>query len=480
MVTDKKLRLTDKLVPFLTTPKRFKVAFGGRSGTKSYSISEILLYLVDRYGYKVGCFREHQNTIEDSVHSMLSDSIQRRGLTGFKVHKSTIEHKNGGKFRFKGLARSAEGVKSFNGFNIFWLEEAQFVSQQSLKMLTPTLREEGSECWLSLNPLSRLDHVSQRFILPFYNELMTKGVYEDDLHYIVWTNYDENPWMPETLNLERQLDKQILSKAEYDHIWLGHFNDTVENAVIHAEWFDAAIDAHKKLNIEPTGAEIVTHDPSDLGPDDKALVHRHGILIKDAQLKATGNVNEGFDWAIGYAREVKPDWFIWDANGIGLPFIEQVDDAFKGTKTDYIAFNSNNTVEEPEAIYSGTEYDKMKSRTNKDAFYNLRAQKIWHLRDRFAKTYLAVEKGVYTNPADIISIDSSIDCIDVLRSETCRIPRIPNRLGKIQIMSKEQMLSKHKIQSPNLFDAMTMSEVNTSLYVDDGEAIVINQHSLWK
>ena len=459
--------------------KRFKVAFGGRSGTKSFSIARILLYLVDRYGYKVGCFREHQNTIEDSVHSMLADGINELGLSKFKVAKATIEHQNGGKFRFKGLARSAEGVKSFNGFNIFWLEEAQFVTKESLKMLTPTLREEGSECWLTLNPLSRLDHVSQRFILPFYKELMMNGVYEDDLHYIIWTNYDENPWMPDTLEEERRLDKKILPRAEYDHIWLGHFNDTVENAVIHAEWFDAAIDAHKKLNIDPTGAEVVAHDPSDLGPDDKALVYRHGILIKDARTLETGDVNEGLTWAIDYAKKVKPDWFIWDSDGIGLPLVTQIERAFKGTKTDFIAYRGSAGVEHPNELYTGTEYDLMKARKNIDAFLNLRAQKIWHLRDRFINTYKAVKHGKWVDPDSIISISSDIDELDLLRSETCRVPRVPNRLGKIQIMSKEMMLSKLKIQSPNLFDSMTMSEVDTSLYVDNLDNIRIDQVSLW-
>jgi len=474
-----KLTLTDKFAPFLFEKKRFKVAYGGRSGTKSNTIAKILLYKGHTEAAKIGCFREHQNTIEDSVHSLLEAEINNMKIPGYRVNKSNIEHESGGKFRFKGLSRSIEGVKSFHGFDIFWLEEAQFISKTSLKTLTPTLREEGSECWLTLNPLSRLDHVSKRFILPFYKELLQTGIYEDDLHYIIWSNYDENPWMPETLEMERALDYQMLSRAEYDHTWLGYFNDTVENAVIHAEWFDAAIDAHKKLGIVPTGAEIVTHDPSDLGKDDKGLLHRKGILIKDCALKPSGDVNEGLDWALDYTLEHKPDWFIWDSDGIGLGLVEKISRALKGTKIDYIGYRGGGTVEHPEEIYAATVYDEIKARTNIDAFYNLRAQKIWHLRDRFIKTFKAVEMGEYVDPDEIIAIDGNIEALDLLRSETCRIPRVPNGAGKIQIMSKPMMLSKHNIESPNLFDCLTMSEVDVSEYIEAQSSVNLRQESLW-
>jgi phage terminase large subunit len=455
------LKIPDKLLPFYTKKKRYKIAYGGRGGAKSMTIAN-LLAMFGYYGDLVGCFREFQSSLDDSVYSLLDSQIKALNIPGYNFKKNQIDHSNGGGFRFRGLARSIEGIKSMHGFKKFWLEEGQFISGDSLKILTPTLREENSELWVSANPMNSADPFSQRFIVPFLKELERDGFYEDDLHYIVKINWRDNPWFPEVLEQERQNDLQLLSKAMYEHVWEGAFNDSVEDSIISAEWFDAAIDAHIKLGFKPNGPRIISHDPSDLGTDDKGLVDRHGCVILEACSRDFGDVNEGMDWALDYAIENRADLFVWDCDGIGLGLKRQVKDALKGKKVDFHMFHGGGKCDNPMSIYNpitnlGGGIGK-KQKTNNETFRNKRAQKYWSLRDRFFNTWLAVEKGKYINPDELISISSGIQDMRMLRSEVCRIPRVYNGLGKIQIMTKKEM-KKLKILSPNLADSAMMSEV---------------------
>lgn len=482
-----KLQLTDKMAPFLFKNKRFKGAIGGRAGTKSQTIGDILLHKVSGEGIKVGCFREHQNTIEDSVHALLDEEITRLGFEGFNIGNNTIEHANRGKFRFRGLAKNTGGVLSMQGFDIFWSEESQYLSKKSLKLITPTLRTEGSEFWFSMNPMSRKDPMSERFIMPFIKELRRDGFYEDALHYIVWTNYDENPWFPDSLEQERKYDFEHLTRAEYDHVWRGHFNDSIENAIIKAEWFDACVDAHLKLDFEATGKRIVSHDPSDTGYDDKGLILRHGSVIEEALLNNIDDVNEGLDWALEFAVDNRADLFIWDADGMGLSLKRQVREYLQDEHIEYKMFRGSGGVERPtkpfeedsekELLKKFWEQQKpgQKKITNKQALRNLRAQKYWELRNRIYNTFLAVTKSAFKKqkPENLISFSSKITEFEQLRAEICKIPREPNPNGLIQIMSKIKMKS-NEIDSPNLADPVMMSLLTPDIVYDDKPMVFTN------
>lgn len=457
MKDDLTIRITDKMEPFLFGKKRFKIAVGGRGGTKSQTAIDSLIYLVQNEGKRVCIFREYGSSIEDSVWSLIADEITRMNVPGFDVNTRRILHKGGGFFKSKGLGRDSKAVKSFSGFDIFLVEEGDFITLEILKDLTPTLRKEGSELWIIFNPQSREDAISKRFLVPFYKDLLKHGIYEDDLHYVVWTNIDENPWAPKELLQEMEFDRKNLPTAEFDHKWRGFFNDTIENSIIKPEWFDAAIDAHIKLNWKPVGIEVVSHDPSDLGPDDKGLAHRHGSVLLECKRKSTSDVNEGMDWALEYAIQRKVDLFTWDCDGMGISLNRQVERGLKGKKIEMTMYRGSEGVDDPNEIYEGITYNKKKRKTNKETFKNKRAQKTWFLRDRYYNTWLAVTKGIYTNPEKMISISSEIEDIEILRSETCRIPRKPNPNGLIQIYPKPEMRQKFKIASPNLFDSSVMA-----------------------
>jgi len=471
-----RLQVPEKLFPFLAKKKRFKIAYGGRGGGKSQTIAGMLLGNAQQKGEKIGCFREYQNSIDDSVLSLLESEVDRLGLRGFKTVNNMIKHQRGGEFRFKGLARNPESVKSMHGFKKFWVEEAQTISEKSLKLLTPTLRESDSEIWMSLNAQSSADPVSQRFLEPFMTQLLRDGYYEDDLHYIVRINYNDNPWFPIELDQERLYDQRTLSQAMYDHIWLGHYNDDVEDSIIPSEWFDAAIDAHKKLGFEPRGAKVLAFDPADSG-DAKAITIRHGSVVLDVTERIQGDVNDNCDWATSRAIEEQVDLFTWDCDGMGISLNRQVEQTFDGKHIQFMMYKGSNKPDQPGQLYNkpGFKSDDKKQKTNKETFKNKRAQFYWKLRDRLFNTYRAVEKNEYVDPDEMLSISSSIEDIPGLRSEVCRVPRKYNNNGLIQIMSKKEML-RLKIRSPNRADSLKMSLVVPDV-IDSTEDL--DFESLW-
>jgi phage terminase large subunit len=302
--------------------------------------------------------------------------------------------------------------------------------------------------------MSSADPFSQRFIVPFQSQLDKHGYYEDDLHMIIVCNYTDNPFFPQVLEDDRKYDYLNLDRAEYDWIWLGKYNDSVANSIIKPEWFDAAIDAHAELGFKAKGATIIAHDPSDIGDDDKGLAVRKGSVILDVQCKEDGDVNEGCDWATSIAIDLKADMFVWDCDGLGVSLNRQVSEAFDGIKCDITQFKGSWSPANKDSVYDRSDSIR-EPKTNGETFKNRRSQYYWMLRDRFYKTYQAVEKGAYIDPDELISLSSSIKDMQALRSEVCRIPLKQNGNGVIQLMTKLEM-SKEGIASPNMADSLMM------------------------
>ncbi len=454
-----RIQIPSKFRPVLSTTKRFVVLIGGRGSAKSESVGRLLIMKAQTECADILCGREFQSSIDDSVHKLLKTLIDKLKVEGFSCMEHKIDCLTGGGFRFKGFARNSSAVKSAQGFKYSWIEEAQTLSKESIQDLTPTIRAEDSQLYFTANPKSSADPFSKRFIVPYLKELTRDGYYEDDMHLIIVMNWRDNPWHGE-LEPERQWDLENLPRAEYDHIWEGAFNDHVENALIPAEWFDASIDAHLKLGFKPKGVKVVSHDPSDKGPDDKGLCLRHGSIILDVQERSGLDVNEGADWAIDQAIDEQVDVYIWDCDGLGASLRRQTLKAIKGKKIEHVEFRGGKGVDNPKQIYQRVGgVTTKKAKTNEETFKNRRAQYYWSLRDRFYNAYQAVEKGVYIDPDEMISLSSDISNMSALRAEVCRIPRKPNGTGLIQIMSKEEMArQKPPIPSPNMADSLMMSE----------------------
>lgn len=490
-----------KLEKVLTSTKRFVVVIGGRGSGKSVQIHDIAIASVRDLRQKVYCLREFQNSIEDSVHSLITNEYERLGFDGFSTQNNIIFHESGGEFKFKGLARNPASIKSANGFHKFLFEEAQTASKESIEMLTPTARnkakaglpkrfivdndEQVNEHITDLNivqlifianPASSADPFSQRFIVPFKHELDRNGFYEDELHLVVKMNYDDNPWFEDSgLDAERQYDMDNLPPASYAHIWGGEFNDHVDNALIPSEWFNAAIDAHIKLGFKPQGALVSALDPSDQGADAKGYALRHGSVVTQVKEIENCDAYQGCDIALGWAFSDNSDYFIWDADGLGATLRNHITNISSSKRINLQMFRGSEGVDNPDVMYS---FDNKgvpirNPKTNKDTFRNKRSQYYWALRDRFYNTYRAVVRGEYVDPDTMISLDSSgIDNIDALRSEVCRIPLKENNNGYIQIMSKLEMKAL-KIPSPNMADALMMAFANTSVIVQNKQQVYI-------
>lgn len=460
------MKIAKPLLPFMQKKKRFKIAIGGRGSTKSMTIADLCLMDAQTNGIKTACFREYQNTIDDSVLALLTAEVERLDLDGFVCQKNAILCNGEEMFKFRGMARNPEGIKSMHGFKRAWVEEAQTMSYHSLRALTPTIREADSEIWMSANLRSMADPFSQRFFKPFEKELRRDGYYEDDLHLIVWINYTDSPFFPAVLEQERAFDESHLSRAEYAHVWLGETYDEVMGSIIPVEWFDAAIDAHLKLGFKEEGQIFAAFDPSDNRGDAQGFACRHGSVFLDICEYTEGDVNQGTDWALERSLRLKADHFTWDVGGMGTGLKQQVANRLAGTRCEYHPFNGAETADLPDSIYQPVEGEDCKQRrSNKETFINKRAQGYYRLADRFERTYLAVqriEKGqppIRFNPDECISLSSEIKVLDQLRSELCRIPKKPNNNGKKQIMTKLEMSKKpYELPSPNMADCMMMDE----------------------
>lgn len=467
--------------PMFLRPKRFIILIGGRGSGKSILKGDHGLIGMHDLGRNLMCIREFQSSVADSVHALLTDEVKRLELDNFDVTDRTIKcTHNNSMARFMGLSRNPESVKSAFGFLDWWIEEAQFLSERSLRVLTPTARKKpmkglpgsmkevsGDEVDMNDvqmvfcgNPASSEDPFSQRFIVPFQSELDACGIYEDDMHLVIKMNWSDNPWFAESgLESERQFDKNNLPRSTYDWVWEGGFNDEIENGLIKPEWFDACIDAHTKLGMKEFGVTKVLHDPSDLGNDPKATLVRKGNIITEVMQRSDIDVNEGSDWALGVAINENADQYEWDVGGMGITLKRDVNSSLSGKKIEAFQFNGASGVDMPDHRYIPSGASNVRDdKKNKEVCKNLRAQCYLSLRDRIYRTYLAVVKGVMCDPDLLISISSECEAIKTLRAELCRMPIKPNSAGLFELYTKKEMREKFKVRSPNCADVAMMSE----------------------
>jgi phage terminase large subunit len=205
---------------FLFKPSRYKVAYGGRGGAKSWGIARALLILGARSPMRILCAREYQTSIKDSVHKLLCDQIEALGLLSFyEITQASIRGKNGTEFAFAGLKNNISNIKSFEGVDIVWVEEAQTVSRMSWNVLIPTIRKDGSEIWVSFNPELETDETYQRFVLHQPADCQTVKV-----------NWSDNPWFPEVLRIEKDALKDR-DMGAYNTVWEGICRQTVDGAI---------------------------------------------------------------------------------------------------------------------------------------------------------------------------------------------------------------------------------------------------------
>lgn len=195
----------------LTDPMRFKVLYGGRGGGKTWAVGFILAHQSNRQRIKIVCARAFQNSIAESSKEMIESCIRMLGIEHrFKItEKEIINIHTKSRFIFIGIERNPGAVKSLEGADICWVEEANQCGRDAIDMLIPTIRKPNSEVWFSFNPELDTD--------PVYVDFVTN---KPDNCTLIKVNYTDNPDCPQVLLDEAERCK-ALSESRYRHIWLG-------------------------------------------------------------------------------------------------------------------------------------------------------------------------------------------------------------------------------------------------------------------
>jgi phage terminase large subunit len=238
---------------------RYRILYGGRGGSKSWNMARALLIKGYKSTIRVLCAREFQTSIKDSVHKLLSDQIYAMKMESFyEITQASIRGKNGTEFSFVGIKNNTNNIKSYEGVDICWVEEAQSVSRHSWDVLIPTIRKEKSEIWISFNPELETDETYQKFVLnPPQESVVTK------------INWSDNPWFPETLRKEK--DELFMRDREaYNTVWEGLCRQTVDGAIFAKEMTMAELEG--RITRVPYDPIKPVHVVFDLGWADKTAM----------------------------------------------------------------------------------------------------------------------------------------------------------------------------------------------------------------
>lgn len=267
---------------------RYKVFYGGRGAAKSWTFADVLLSIALERRVRVLCARELQSSIRDSVHKLLADRIAARGLDDyFAVTETSIRAVNGSEFGFAGLRHNAAELKSYEGVDICWVEEAHKVSADSWRILLPTIRKAGAEVWISFNPDGKDDPTWQMFVA---------NPRPDSL--IVHVTWRDNPFFTPTLEAERQAC--LASDPDnYEWIWEGVPRVMRESQIFNGRWavedFAAPVDGVRWYQGCDWG----------FGPDPSVLVRAY--IHRDAAGEHIRVTHEA--WQRGIALERLPTLF---------------------------------------------------------------------------------------------------------------------------------------------------------------------------
>ena len=243
-----------------TPRRRYYVAYGGRSGARSWSFARALLLQATADPLFIICAREIQKSIAESVKRLLENQIELLGLQDFfDVQETKIVGQNGSEFTFAGLRNmDAKNLKSYEGADIVWVEEAESVSKRSWNNLIPTIRADDSEIWVTFNPNMDSDETYQRFV-----------VSPPDDAYVVKMTHRDNPWHPAVLEGDRR-KMQREDPEEYDTIWDGNPRTVVPGAIYRKEVLKTIED--RRFRPVPYDPRLLVHTIWDLGWNDQTAI----------------------------------------------------------------------------------------------------------------------------------------------------------------------------------------------------------------
>ena len=290
--------------PLLTSDYRNKFFYGGRAGGKSYAFADSLLLLGRQKRLFIACLREIQNSMKDSVYKLLCDRISFYGLDDYEILDSKIENKiTGSRFVFKGLRnQDSQKIKSLEGADIAWIEEAQAITRKSWEILEPTIRKDGSQIWISMN---REEENDPLWVLVAANP--------DARTLVVKVNYYDNPFCPEEIKLQAEKCKQS-SPEDYEHIWLGEPRRQGNTKLISATDVRRAFQQQLPM---PSSPLIIGVDVARFGDDKTVFCFRRGRSCFRIESFSGLDVVEVANQATFFIRENQPKRVFVDIGGVG-------------------------------------------------------------------------------------------------------------------------------------------------------------------
>lgn len=288
----------------MTQKRRIKFYYGGRAGGKSYAFADSLLFLGRQKKLLIACLREIQDSIKDSVHKLLSDRIGVYGLSDYKIFEDKIENKiTGTKFIFKGLReQDAQKIKSLEGVDIAWIEEAQTISKMSWEILEPTIRKDGSEIWISMNRRYEND--------PLWQAVAANP---DERTLVCRVNYYDNPFCPEEIKYQAEKCRKN-NPDNYGHIWLGEPMSQGGNRLISSA---SVRRAFEKTIASTTSPLVIGLDIARFGDDRTVFCFRKGRWCYRFECFAEKSNVEVANIATNFIAEYRPRRIFMDIGGQG-------------------------------------------------------------------------------------------------------------------------------------------------------------------
>ena len=414
---------------------RLRVLYGGRASSKTHEFASAAVKISSEHKTRFLCVRRFQNKIKESVYTVIKNKIDDLELGGFNVQASNIYHENGSEFTFYGIERNADEIKSYEGADVLWLEEAHSLTKEQYEILEPTIRKQGSEIWISFNPRLISDFIWQKFIVNPPKGSIIRHI-----------NYDENPYLSNTMlkTIEETKEQDF---ERYEHIYMGKPLSDDENVVIKRSWVEAAIDFHLKYDGEMKGQVVLGYDVADSGADKNAVTVCNGSIVTECY-EWQGGENELKKSAdkVRLAALKLGGRIIYDSIGVGA----HTGSTLQGAGfNDFAGFNAGGKVQRPTRKYNGVK--------QKEYFSNVKAQAWWLVADRLRNTYdFLVNNNTNYHADDLISISSDIPNIESLVSELTTPRRDFDKAGRVKVESKDD-LKKRDIMSPNKADAFIMA-----------------------
>lgn len=389
----------------LLQPMRLKGAKGGRGSGKSYFFADGLLEaMVIDPDLNAACMREVQKSIAKSSKKLLEDRIKKYKLHDyFEILQTEIRCKRGdGVIIFQGLQdHTADSIKSLEGFDICWVEEAQTISEFSLDLLIPTFRKDGSELWFSWNPRLRTDAIEKLF-------------QSRDNSIVVHANYLDNPFCPQII-IDEAEEMKAKDYEKYKHIFLGDYVNDISDRLFNYVEIDAAMNRHG----DTSGATVLGVDVARFGTDSSVHCVREGLQVHKFDMRAKQSTVETSNWTAFKYNKVKADGAIIDTIGVGAGVYDNMmNQGFYCVDGNFGAMADDN-----------------------DRYSNKRAECYFRLKE-------ALERGLAL-PQD-----------DELMEELLAISYFYRETGKAQIIPKDK-IKEELGRSPDKADALALTFFTT-------------------